>query len=333
MVEWARLLFADSNMHAFCSVVVPILEAWAAPAASSAGARSGGGSTAAASAPAGGMPVPKLGRKLRNKEAQTVSMYQLALSGTSADPSVFMETLLAALDPQQTLCFHFISSLVRVAHLDQVLSKDALLSLAAETKVALDKLELTAYGAEILLRSNMKGIEKSSYSGGRNRASSVKYVEYSALDASATADDATRKVALSGAANRSGSPSGQVIIAWNKIRRPVEDPLITAATRLSESTGLLARRLFEQPEDIGVANSFYREVIDKLQDQQTSSNVFELQLPLSRLAVSAPKSCAAQLIAGHELATQRKHSLALERYLASFCLDPTQPLTALTLGT
>lgn len=46
----------------------------------------------------------------------------------------------------------------------------------------------------------------------------------------------------------------------------------------------------------------------------------------------APRSVVAQLFAGHDLAVQRKHSLALERYFAAFCADPEQPLTTLCIG-
>lgn len=58
-----------------------------------------------------------------------------------------------------------------------------------------------------------------------------------------------------------------------------------------------------------------------------------MQVPLSRLVGRAPRSAVAQLFAGHDLAVQRKHSLALERYFAAFCAEPQQPLTALCIGT
>jgi hypothetical protein len=342
LVEWAKLLFDDESLHACCAAAVPLLQSWIRPAAEASGRyKNSAGNTTATSL------APKLGRKLRNKDAQTVSMYQLALtsggapvpvsSGSGRDSAVTAEgtqQLLTLVDAQQKSCFELVAAFTQVVRVEHIVSKDVLLGVAAQVKVALEKLNLGEFGAEILKKCSLKSIEKFSYSSGRLRTSTVRYVEYNPSDGLGTsgADDSGRRSTFSGAAGRAGSPSGPVVIAWNKIRRPVEDPLITAATKISERAGLLARKLFDSPHDVRCANDFYSELTHRLETATTSGGAYELQVPLSRLAASVPRSCVAQYLAGHDYALQRKHGLAIERYAAAFCLDPTQPLVALTLG-
>jgi hypothetical protein len=340
LVEWAKLLFDDDSLHAFCAAAVPLLQSWIRPAAEASGRdKRSAGNTAAASL------APKLGRKLRNKDAQTVSMYQLALTSGGApgpvssgrDSAVSAEgtqQLLTLLDAQQKSCFELVAAFTQVVRVEHIVSKDVLLGVAAQVKMALEKLNMAEFGAEILKKCSLKSIEKFSYSSGRLRTSTVRYVEYNPSDGLGTAgaDDIGRRSTFTGAAGRAGSPSGPVVIAWNKIRRPVEDPLITAAAKISERAGLLARKLFDSPHDVRCANDFYSELTRCLETPTTSGGAYELQVPLSRVAASVPRSCIAQYLAGHDYALQRKHGLAIERYAAAFCLDPTQPLVALTLG-
>ncbi len=120
-------------------------------------------------------------------------------------------------------------------------------------------------------------------------------------------------------------------VTWNKITRPTEEPFITAATKISPHVGLLARQLFDRPDDNVLANAFYKEVMTQI-DPTRANGCVELQLPLLRLSLSAQGSVAGQVLAGHDHAMQRKHYLALDKYFTAFCLDPTQPLTSLTIG-
>ena len=219
-------------------------------------------------------------------------------------------------------------------HLEFVLSKDTLVKLAKDLKLALENLLLPEYGAEIMQRCSVKSVEKSNFSGGRVRTSSVKYVEYSTTD---DVGDACRNFALSGSLTQQASTSSSasstagMMIAWNKIRRPVIDPLITACERVSPVAAQMARRLIESPEDVACANLFYSELIRCIGIGPGIPPI-ESNLPLGRLVIKGAKSAIAQLLAGHELAFQRKHSLALEKYVAAFSLDPDQPLTCLNLG-
>lgn len=323
LVEWSRLLFDASNAHMFCAVTLPLVQHWIRPSGSGEGGRRGGEGSS-------NLFAPKLGRKVRNKEAHTVSMYQLALTeSATAGEEEQVKALWAMLDDYQRSVFSLVSALVQVVRVDLVLNKDALLGLAVDLKTALEKLNLPTLGADLQNKANLKSIEKFSYSGGRQRTSTVKYVEYTSVDtATAAGDEASRKLAFTGAVGRAGSPTGPVVIAWNKIRRPVEDPLITAAGRISERAGALARQLFETPDNIQCANEFYTELLRC----HTAGGAVELQVPLSRLPLSAPRSSTAHYLAGHEYAALRKHALAIEKYTAAFCLDPTQPIIALTLG-
>lgn len=345
--EWSKLLKDDKLHKAFVSIIVPLLDTWAVPGGQGKTTAAENGNEDSSVAAAALQPtttfVPKLGRKLRNKDAQTVSMYQLATSTSTraneaaADPN----PVLAVLDTAQVTCFEFVASLAKVVSVEQILSKDALVTLATEIKTILEGLELSKYGAELLHRCNMKSIEKFTYHSGRQRTSKVRYVEYSTIDN--PSDPAYETSRLDDPSAAAVGPSGRnlhlttdtsnkpAIIAWNKIRRPVEDPLITAAHKISATAGTLARKLTEQPDDIACANDFYRNVLHNL-DCYAPNGTIELQLPLSRLVGRAPRSVVAQLFAGHDLAVQRKHALALEKYFGAFCVDPEQPLTALCIG-
>lgn len=287
LTEWAKLLKDDKLYKSFVSVVVPLLESWAVPMLQ---AKECDDSTAAQASSSS--VVPKLGRKLRNKDAQTVSMYHLATTarssvGTPDDRQT--SPVLAVLDAEHLACYELVTVLAKVTSVEQILSKDALVSLAAEAKAVLEELQLSKYGTELLRRCNMKSIEKFQYSSGRQRTSKVRYVEYHPADgANDGAYDMSRVSGVSGSSSSSGGSRrnlhlstdglGQpAIIAWNKIRRPVEDPLITAAYKISATAGLLSRKLIEQPDDISCANEFYRDVLHNL-DSFAPNGIIELQV-------------------------------------------------------
>lgn len=341
LVEWAGLLHDDDNqdeacVRQFCTFIVPLVESWAIlshnppggsgeDSTTATGTGAGGQTTAAQPAPT----VPKLGRKLRNKEAHTLSMYQLAMAKATGKVCPFKELL----DTAEQCCFEMIGAFSVAVTVEQVLSKDTLLTLAGQVRMALEKLSLGPYGMELLHRSNLKSIEKFTYSSGRQRTSRIKYVDYN--PSSGAADDQSgmfHEYATSGKhLNLSTNVAGPGLIAWNKIRRPVEEPLLTAATRFSAQAGKLARQLLDQPDNLSVVNAFYTEVLRGL-DPTKPNGTIELQLPLGRLAIAAPDCLAGQMFAGHDHAMQRKHYLALDKYFMAFCLDPEQPLTSLTIG-
>lgn len=337
LVEWAAMLKDDDCTKQFCTTVVPILESWAILSAplgeEGSNAASGGTSASGAS----GVAVPKLGRKLRNKEAHTLSMYQLAVSQTSVG-SGKPSPLLELLNPTERSCFDMISALSVALSVEQVLTKDTLLALAGQVRQALVSIDLPIYGAELLHRSNLKSIEKLTYSSGRQRTSRIKYAEYNPAGgpSGGASDDRSGMfhdyVARGKNLNLSTNVPGPGLIAWNKIRRnPIEEPLVTAANRISLQAGVLARQLLDRPHDAAIANAFYKEVLLHIDPLKANGSI-ELQLPLNRLAISAPTSAVAQIMAGHEYAIQRKHYLALDKYFTAFCLDPEQPMTSLCIG-
>jgi hypothetical protein len=129
------------------------------------------------------------------------------------------------------------------------------------------------------------------------------------------------------------SSTGGSIIAWNHMRKSREDTFIIAARAVSQETGHLAQHLMSHPRDVACANALYASALRHIDPFQVNSSV-ETQIPLGRLLLAAPHSASAvvALLAGHDLAWQRKHSLAIEKYLTAYCVDPTQPLTALCIG-
>ena len=362
LAEWARLLFDARDMHSFCSIVAPILTCWIAPSTTS---TAGGGTsnvndsnTAAASTTAA-TAGPVLGRKIRNKDSHTVSMYQLALSQatthhttnsttnsssntTSANTLNTDNILLPCLDSTQKTYYLLVTSMVNVVvRLEAILPKELLLSLAGQLKVALEALNLSSLGALFLHRCNLKSIEKLNYIGGRQRTSTVQYVEYNLQSdetpAATSSGKNTHSFMNSHDPHSRNSSSSPVIIAWNKFRRSKEDFFLSAAKKLSPSIGTLAKQLYETPDNIKLANTFYTELCSILLQQNTTTsgsmnNIMELQLPLSRLTIQAPKSTVAHIFAAQEHAVQRKHGHALSHYTAAFCFDSTQPLTALCAG-
>ena len=194
LVEWAAMLRDDNCSKQFCLLIVPLLESWAqvttASTAASNNADDAASTTAentvanAATSSAAGTSaststataVVKLSRKIRNKEAHTVSMYQLALSKVIVGPAGQPSPLLELLDPVERSCYALIGALSVAITAEQVLPKDALLTLAVQVRTALETLDLVTYGVDLLNRAHVKNSESKITGTGRPRAPRIKYV-------------------------------------------------------------------------------------------------------------------------------------------------------------
>ena len=186
------MLRDDNCSKQFCLLIVPLLESWAqvtAPSTTTSNNADDAASTtaentvsnAATSSAAGTSAstttaVVKLSRKIRNKEAHTVSMYQLALSKVVVGPAGQPSPLLELLDPVERSCYALIGALSVAITAEQVLPKDALLTLAVQVRTALETLDLVTYGVDLLNRAHVKNSESKITGTGRPRAPRIKYV-------------------------------------------------------------------------------------------------------------------------------------------------------------
>ena len=105
-----------------------------------------------------------------------MSMYQLALSKIVVGPAGQPSPLLELLDPVERSCYALIGALSVAITAEQVLPKDALLTLAVQVRTALETLDLTTYGVDLLNRAHVKNSESKITGTGRPRAPRIKYV-------------------------------------------------------------------------------------------------------------------------------------------------------------
>ncbi len=184
------MLRDDNCSKQFCLLIVPLLESWAQTTTATTTATASGNTAddtastsaentaanATSSAASTGAATVKLSRKIRNKEAHTVSMYQLALSKIIVGPAGQPSPLLELLNPVEKSCYALIGALSVAITAEQVLPKDALLTLAVQVRTALEALDLATYGADLLNRAHVKNSESKITGTGRPRAPRIKYL-------------------------------------------------------------------------------------------------------------------------------------------------------------
>jgi len=105
-----------------------------------------------------------------------VSMYQLALSKIVVGPAGQPSPLLDHLNPVERSCYALIGALSVAITAEQVLPKDALLTLAVQVRTALETIDLATYGADLLNRAHVKNSESKFTGTDRPRAPRIKYL-------------------------------------------------------------------------------------------------------------------------------------------------------------